>query len=240
MNAPLDPRDLLILEHAPLAVAPRYGALPPIPGNSHRYIVTAYDVVLEVRRPWLHCGVSMLDDAAEFRAALPYGDVGLGTRFAFDWNQQAFPLIERFIEAAEGCIVEHEAAAWIVWDERKRALEYVELEVMSSSPAHIEYRTPRLEPHQTLAIDLHSHGMIGPFFSSHDNDDDAGATKIAGVIGRGEHGELAWKFRLCVLGVFIDLDVSDYARCHVCGCTNGHACRGGCSWVRPNFCSACA
>lgn len=28
--------------------------------------------------------------------------------------------------------------------------------------------------------------------------------------------------------------------CALCGCTNEHACEGGCYWVYPNLCSACA
>lgn len=29
-------------------------------------------------------------------------------------------------------------------------------------------------------------------------------------------------------------------RCAVCGCTEEHACPGGCYWVLPNLCSQCA
>lgn len=28
--------------------------------------------------------------------------------------------------------------------------------------------------------------------------------------------------------------------CRVCGCTDDHACEGGCWWVEPDLCSACA
>lgn len=28
--------------------------------------------------------------------------------------------------------------------------------------------------------------------------------------------------------------------CRVCGCTENNACEGGCSWVEPDLCSACA
>lgn len=28
-------------------------------------------------------------------------------------------------------------------------------------------------------------------------------------------------------------------RCHVCGCTQGRACFGGCWWIGPNRCSSC-
>lgn len=29
-------------------------------------------------------------------------------------------------------------------------------------------------------------------------------------------------------------------KCVICGCTDDHACEGGCYWVYPNLCSACA
>lgn len=28
--------------------------------------------------------------------------------------------------------------------------------------------------------------------------------------------------------------------CRVCGCTNLHACVGGCWWIAPDLCSRCA
>jgi hypothetical protein len=27
--------------------------------------------------------------------------------------------------------------------------------------------------------------------------------------------------------------------CAVCGCTDEHACEGGCAWIAPNLCSKC-
>jgi hypothetical protein len=29
-------------------------------------------------------------------------------------------------------------------------------------------------------------------------------------------------------------------KCRVCGCTDNHACPGGCYWVEPGLCSVCA
>lgn len=28
-------------------------------------------------------------------------------------------------------------------------------------------------------------------------------------------------------------------KCRICGCTEDHACEGGCYWVGPDLCSAC-
>lgn len=32
----------------------------------------------------------------------------------------------------------------------------------------------------------------------------------------------------------------DEEKCWVCGCTDNHACEGGCYWVLPGLCSRCA
>lgn len=32
----------------------------------------------------------------------------------------------------------------------------------------------------------------------------------------------------------------DEVACRVCGCTDSHACDGGCYWVEDDLCSACA
>lgn len=31
-----------------------------------------------------------------------------------------------------------------------------------------------------------------------------------------------------------------FGECCVCGCDDLHACAGGCSWIEPDLCSACA
>lgn len=34
-------------------------------------------------------------------------------------------------------------------------------------------------------------------------------------------------------------EVDGEACCRVCGCTDDHACEGGCWWVQPDLCSQC-
>lgn len=38
----------------------------------------------------------------------------------------------------------------------------------------------------------------------------------------------------------IDESPSDERKCRVCGCTDSHACTGGCYWVERDLCSQCA
>ena len=35
-------------------------------------------------------------------------------------------------------------------------------------------------------------------------------------------------------------ELFDRWKCVICGCTDDNACEGGCYWVYPNLCSACA
>lgn len=44
-----------------------------------------------------------------------------------------------------------------------------------------------------------------------------------------------------LLAEAIGLEIEDYSFvCRGCGCTNDHACEGGCSWVELDLCSVCA
>ena len=40
--------------------------------------------------------------------------------------------------------------------------------------------------------------------------------------------------------VKLNTDVPPDRKCRVCGCTQDHACPGGCYWVEEDLCSACA
>ena len=42
--------------------------------------------------------------------------------------------------------------------------------------------------------------------------------------------------------IFTDIGsmISHFMTCRHCGCTDDRACEGGCFWVSPNLCSACA
>ncbi|HEV7394119.1 MAG TPA: hypothetical protein VGO08_20945 [Burkholderiales bacterium] len=82
-------------------------------------------------------------------------------------------------------------------------------------------------------------GTMDEFFSSTDNRDDLGTVKLAGVIGHcsREH-QPSWLFRLCALGLFLDLELAEFMRCRVCGVEDEAAIAQG-YWVRPDLCSRC-
>ena len=66
--------------------------------------------------------------------------------------------------------------------------------------------SPILADDEHLVIDVHSHGHLDAFFSGVDDANDAGAVKIAGVVGNLD-GVPTVAFRVCVLGVMIPLSV---------------------------------
>jgi hypothetical protein len=42
------------------------------------------------------------------------------------------------------------------------------------------------------------------------------------------------------LPVVVDIQTRKGTACRGCGCTTDRACPGGCRWVQPDLCSACA
>lgn len=233
-----DPRDLITRQHWPVVPVPRYGELPPLAESAHRVLIAQDTVALEIRRPWLHAVLDLCDTEG-LSMLLPYGDVEPKLQTAFNWDDEAVPLINRFIDEAHAA-APREHAAWLVWDAVLQQLVYAPLLAIQASAGGISYHRRQLEPYQSLAIDLHSHGHLDAFFSATDDEDDAGAVKIAGVVGNLDVSPPTWCFRISALGLFSGLDIDETLRCRRCGCTNANACSEGCFWMRPGLCSRCA
>jgi PRTRC genetic system protein A len=201
MNNPceLDPRDRLLQAHAPAVMVPRHGvlALPHKPG--HRFLVASDGVWLEVLRPWLHARVPV----AVSEIPLPFGDVGQVLTYAFT-EVDVRAVERRFLQDAERAFP-NECAAWAVYDENTGRIEYRPLVADAASPASVTFHRPALASHEHLAIDIHSHGALGAGFSGTDDEDDAGEVKYAIVLGN-INGELSRARRLCLQGLFVDLD----------------------------------
>jgi PRTRC genetic system protein A len=132
---------------------------------------------------------------------LPYGAVNRKLQLMF---KMPVDLIAHFLDDAKRALPD-EAAAWIVWNEIDEKLEYVNVGTYESSPGGIRYARPRLEAHQHLAVDLHSHGALPAFFSATDDADDEGEVKLAGVLGNIDTDTPSAAFRLCALGLAVDV-----------------------------------
>lgn len=200
------PLDIALFDSAPTVAIPKHAQFAPLAEVGHRFLMTAEGVFVEVRRPWLHV-IQQLAKHGDTGPRPPYGNVEPKIDLAFGRLGAALPHLCAFAEEARTAMP-NEHAAWVVWNHDTQALEYKALRVSNATPGAITYERPALAPHESLAIDLHSHGTAPAYFSEQDNADDAGEVKISAVIGGlGEGGTPSVSFRLCVLGLFVPLKV---------------------------------
>lgn len=204
----LDHRDYLTQGLCPTLPVPKFGDLPDMDGNGHRFLVANDGLWLEVKRPWLHL---IWPVCQQDSVAIPYGNLRRKATFAF--GKLPAELIRTFAEDARRALP-NESAAWLVWEEETPfsygALRYIGLPPVSAGSGHIQYERPALTSYQSLAVDLHSHGAGAAFFSAQDDQDDAGEVKISGVIGSltPEGDPLPTvEFRICALGITIPVAV---------------------------------
>lgn len=198
--------DSKLWDSAPTVAVPKFAAFKELEEVGHRFLATAEGLFVEVRRPWLH----VIQPVAPLNGQTvrpPYGTVQPKVKLAFERLGAIFPMVRTFIEAARET-APNEHAAWVIWDSRTGDLQYRELSITNASPGAISYDRPVLEAHESLVVDLHSHGTTAAFFSSTDNQDDAGEVKIACVVGDLVDGKTpSIQFRLCALGMFLPLNV---------------------------------
>ena len=204
------PLDLALQNVVPVLAVPLHGTFEPLVNIGQRFLVGGDGLYIEVRRAWLH---AVWPIAHESRVAKPFGVVQRCVRMEFG----AIPgwIKERFASdaIASGNM---EIAACIVWNSFTQTLDYRRCIALNASSHRIEYVRPSLASYESLVLDLHSHGHGRAFFSATDNEDDRNEVKIAGVVGN-VNGELSWKFRLCLAGIFInesDKHSQQYDLCH--------------------------
>ncbi|WP_296228550.1 PRTRC system protein A [Ralstonia sp. UBA689] len=198
--------DSKLWDSAPTVAVPKFAAFKELEEVGHRFLATAEGLFVEVRRPWLH----VIQPVAPLNGQTvrpPYGSVQPKVKLAFERLGTTFPLVRQFIEAAQSASP-NEHAAWVIWDSRTGDLQYRELNITNASPDAVSYDRPVLEAHESLVLDLHSHGVTAAFFSDTDNQDDAGEVKISCVVGDLADGKAPTiRFRLCALGMFLPLNV---------------------------------
>lgn len=191
--------DAAVQTMTPTIMYPLFGVFQPLEQPGHRFLAAKDGLWLEVRRPWLHLICPLAKQTA---VAMPYGQPQSHQQFAF--GKLPLDLLRRFAaEAKEAAPAEH--AAWLTWDWQLRQFQYRPVTVNSSSSARINYDLPTIGETEEFVVDLHSHGHDQAYFSRDDNDDDRGEVKIAGVFGHCHQDRPSVVFRLCVLGMFIDI-----------------------------------
>lgn len=196
--------DMALVAAAPVAAVPRHSEFFPIQENGHRFLLAEDGLYLEVRRPWLHFIHRLAEQTA---VRIPYGPLKPKCELAFTTIGSALPQMKAFAAGAK-VVAPTEAAASLLWDHIDKAwsIEYPET-IGEASAARIQYRQVECGPNQSIAIDLHSHGDGPAFFSATDDDDDHGAVKISAVFGNLNAPMPTVAFRLCVLGLYIPINV---------------------------------
>lgn len=196
--------DMALVAAAPVAAVPRYNDFFPIQESGHRFLLAEDGLYLEVRRPWLH----FIHKVAEQTAVrIPYGQLKPKCELDFGTIGTALPQMKEFAAAAK-VVAPTEAAACLLWDhaEKTWSIEYPET-IGEASADSIQYRQVECGPNQSFAIDLHSHGDDSAFFSPTDDADDNGSVKISAVFGNLNDPKPTVAFRLCVLGLYIPINV---------------------------------
>ncbi len=197
------PLDLAVFAAAPVAIVPRHGQFHALQESGHRFLLAADGMYLEVRRPWLHFIHRLAEQTA---VAMPYGRIEPRTDLAFGRLGEALPLFKEFARKAADAWP-NETGDMLVWDSTDRKLTSGNVTVLDSTPSALRYESRVLLDHESIAFDLHSHGSLPAFFSSTDNEDDAGSVKISGVLGEVDGATPSAMFRLCVLGLYIPIPV---------------------------------
>ncbi|RUP35439.1 MAG: PRTRC system protein A [Curvibacter sp.] len=195
----MDMRDQALQASCPVIAAPRFGPLPPM-NNGQRVIVARNGTFIQTRLDWLDCILAMSQRPVAIR--LPYGEVAEHLRFCF--GVLPISLIEDFVARARRRLPD-EAASVLIYSRTTGGLRLAMCEPISASPVHISYRRPAMGRDETVAVDLHTHGRLPPFWSDEDNRDDQGIV-VAGVFGLLHQPAPTARFRLVVNGFHKPLD----------------------------------
>lgn len=198
MHPGLDPRDAVLQSTCPVVIAPRFGALPPMPPGQ-RLIAAANGLFVQVKLDWLDCVHCLTPQGLGL--PLPYGSLKEHLRFAF--GVLPIRLIEQFVDAGRHALP-NESAGALIYSRSNRRLRLAICEPAHCSPTRIDYRLPLMAADETLAVDLHTHGRLPAFWSDEDDRDDQGI-KVAGVFGRLHEDRPAACFRLVLNGLYLAL-----------------------------------
>jgi PRTRC genetic system protein A len=206
----MNTKDQLIQQRFPTIMVPRYEELSPCPLHGTRLLIAKGGLYLETAQPFGRFR-RLLWDASD--RDLPYGEVEEVDELAeILTDPAAMAIFEETIlpEAALCAGDQREWAGWIVW-RREGGYSYTPLDFEASLARVLIKERPVLPEGTYLVIDVHSHGVIKPFFSSTDDFDDSGGVRVSVVLGgyaeaEGRHNFL-YKARAIVEGFFFSMEV---------------------------------
>lgn len=201
-----DPTAAAVLDAVPCYPVPPSGRSPAIDAlrasrAGHGFIVGSDGLMLILRRPWLELDQRITTDVS---GHLPYGPTGGnsgGLRCGLIPRRIWTQAIDHFRAA-----LPNEAAAFVIWNEQTREFSLDFPQIEEATPSRLVYRTPQPGESCHVVCDMHSHGIMGAFFSRTDDQDDAHSTKIAVVVGKlGLQREPMFAARLCAGGMFLPM-----------------------------------
>lgn len=197
--------DATLQAACPCVMCPRYEPLALLEDDSHRFLICGDGLHVEVKRPWLHAILKVMDSPIP----LPYGQPP--KLFSINIHRRALiDGLQHFIRRArEVSPLEH--AAWLTFDPSQMAVGYVEPAVISRSGAHISYHRPDASLVCLPVVDCHSHGILDAFFSDEDEKDDrTDDAKLAFVVGNLDKPNVSVAMRF--VGFGLSLDISNWIR----------------------------
>lgn len=194
----IDPRDAALQSACPVVPVPRFGELSSALAGQ-RVLLARNGVFLEVTRSWLRCVLRLGD--LPVKPPLPYGVAHEHVSFSF--GVIPLRLLDEFIAHGRRSLP-NETAGALVFSKTRGDLRLVLHEALESGPAAIRYRIDPMDADEELAIDLHTHGVLGAFWSMTDDADDQGV-KVCGVFGNMDRARPSAAFRLAVNGHFLTL-----------------------------------
>jgi len=167
--------------------------------NGQRVVIAANGLFVQVRLDWLDCTLRIAHIGPV--PLLPYGTVD--ERIVFAFNVIPVRLLDAFVEVGRRRLLD-EIAGGLIYSRQTGELRLDVYAALAASPGSIRYAMPALEPDESIAVDLHTHGRFPAFWSPTDDGDDQGI-KIAGVFGDLHRPRPSAAFRLVVNGYYRSL-----------------------------------
>jgi PRTRC genetic system protein A len=198
--------DALLQAEFPTVMVSKFGDLPSCAVGKTRLLMAADGLYLETAQPFGRLVVKLWAAPRE----LPYGRVAEVDEFreVFD---RSLPIILSKAYPAAICFADQEKewCGHIYYREGELLFQQPDFSATIDSADYTIQRPAGA----VLAVDIHSHGGISPFFSSDDNKDDKGGVRICVVLGNYDRavGRFDSVIRYVVEGFFINFKEVEHA-----------------------------
>ena len=196
----MDKRDEFLQKITPTVMVPRFGNFEPLNTNGHRFLVASDGMWLEIKRAWLYARIHCAP--VQGHVPIPYGSVTPCIELLCGQIPQE---VKEAFQVQAKAALPNETAATIIWNEKTGDMRLLPRVEVKTGKAYVTIEAPLLAEDEHLVMDIHSHGTFPAGFSSTDNKYDQTGVYLAGVIGNVNTNTLSHAYRLCALGVFINL-----------------------------------